>query len=165
MEVRGQLCEVSSFLLPLHGFQRLNTKSPEFPGKAISLACIKGLACFLSPKRANLLAYQCVYKGKTIIAAREGMNKGKKSEKISDDYVTAQVKRPGYGQRSRSITSLSDAKGKRDTSIISLMFSCSSFIQTRKRPGRVLSLLKNYLYLNKCCYWNFSIAGLCQSWL
>lgn len=60
------------------------------------------------------------------------MNKGEKSEKISDDYVTAQVKRSGYGQRSRSITALSDAKGKRDTSITSLMFSCSSFIQTSK---------------------------------
>lgn len=60
------------------------------------------------------------------------MNKEGKSEKISDDYVTAQVKRPGYGQRSRNITSLSDAKEKRDTSITSLMFSCSSFIQTSK---------------------------------
>lgn len=43
------------------------------------------------------------------------MNKGEKSEKISNDYVVAQVKGPGYGQRSRSITSLSDAKGKRHT--------------------------------------------------
>ena len=138
------------------------TQSLEFPGKAISPACIKSLACFLSPERANLLAYQCVYKRKTIIAAREGINKGKKSEKINNDYVTAQVKGPGYRQRSRSITSLSDAKGKRDTLPLCFLVLLLHK-QVTDLGGCYLST--NYLYLNKCCYWNFSITELCQSWL
>lgn len=87
------------------------------------------------PKKVNLLAYQCVCKGKIITAAREGMNKGKKSEKIDNDYVTAQVKGPGYGQRSRSITSLSDAKRKRDILLLCFL---------------VLLLYKQVNYLGGC---------------
>lgn len=76
VKVRGQLCDVTSLFLPLHELWSLNSKSPEFPGKVISLACIRVLfvCLFVFSLKSQFVGIPMCLKRKPIKDSSKGRN-------------------------------------------------------------------------------------------